>query len=96
VNVCRIMLLFFVCFPTRASRFITANNCNVDGAQTQILEHLVWRGTYDVEAVIDEDFSDIESRNELYWRAFDLQVRCRRLDKRSHYPIGHTFEDNTP
>lgn len=58
---------------TTLRRFITANNCDVSGAQKQILAHLEWRSTYDVDAVVKEDFSDIAARNELYWRSYDLQ-----------------------
>jgi hypothetical protein len=68
-----------VFFFSRVERFITANNCDVGGAQAQILAHLAWRGTYDVEAALVEDFSDIVARNELYWRAFDLQVKGAKI-----------------
>ena len=54
-------------------RFITANNCNIDGAQKQILDHLRWRGPYGVESILEEDFSDMEARRELYWEGFDLE-----------------------
>jgi hypothetical protein len=58
---------------TTLRRFITANNCDVAGAQKQILSHLQWRIDYDVESVVKEDFSDLTARNELYWRSFDMQ-----------------------
>ena len=56
---------------TTLRRFITANNCDVAGAQAQILSHLEWRGPYGVDSIKDEDFSDMAALNELYWRGFN-------------------------
>jgi hypothetical protein len=56
---------------TTLRRFITANNCDVDAAQAQILSHLEWRGPYGVDTITEEDFSDMAALNELYWRGFN-------------------------
>ena len=61
----------FVCSETTLHRFITANNCDVSAAREQLLWHLRWKEEYRVGDVLQEDFTDMFARNEMYWMGTD-------------------------
>ena len=49
------------------SRFLEANDGNVDKAHAQLAVHLEWRVSYGADTVADENFDDLASCDEIYW-----------------------------
>jgi len=54
-------------------RFLAANKGNVDKALHQFVKHLKWREEYQLDAIVEEDFSDMLELNEIYWAGKDLE-----------------------
>ncbi|CAM9781732.1 unnamed protein product [Chrysoparadoxa australica] len=53
--------------PGTLSRFLTATNRDIEEGRVRVLNHLRWREAYGADDLASEDFSDMSSRNELYW-----------------------------
>mmetsp|Transcript_14047 Transcript_14047/g.32364 ORF Transcript_14047/g.32364 Transcript_14047/m.32364 type:complete len:548 (-) Transcript_14047:156-1799(-) len=54
-------------------RFLAANKGNVDKALHQFVKHLKWRQDYQLDTIVDEDFSDMLELGEIYWAGKDLE-----------------------
>ena len=44
---------------------------NVDRAIKEMKAHFKWRDEYRVDTIVDEDFSDLKGRQEVYWAGVD-------------------------
>jgi len=49
------------------NRFLTARNGRVDIAFQMLLMHLAWRKSYGVDTILEEDFSDLDAQQEIFW-----------------------------
>lgn len=57
----------WLCTDSTLSRFLEANGNDVEKAHAQLVAHLEWRVSYGVDTIVDENFDDLVSHNEIYW-----------------------------
>ena len=53
------------------TRFLRGGKGNVNKAVDMFKAHLEWRIRYNLETIVDEDFSDLRVHEELYWGGCD-------------------------
>ena len=53
------------------TRFLRGGKGNVGKAVDMFKAHLEWRIRYNLETIVDEDFSDLKGHGEVYWGGCD-------------------------